>query len=56
MPVQGTRRGRKGCNWELPGFVGSAAAVQACQRNLEHYLDLLCSQFDVQDDNGFGAP
>lgn len=51
MPVQGARHGRRGCNWELPGFIGSAAAVQACQRSLEHYLDLLCSEFDVPEEN-----
>ena len=51
MPVQVSRNGRKGCNWEVPGFTGSASAVQACQRVLERYLDLLCSEFDVYEES-----
>ena len=50
MPVQRTKQGRRGCNWELPGFTGSAHAVRACQRAIEGYLDILCGQFDVREE------
>ena len=47
MPVQWTRHGRKGCNREMPGFIGSIAAVKACQGALQSYLDLLHGAFDL---------
>ena len=37
------------CNWEIPAWTGTAAAVQRCRARVAPYIELLAEQFDIVD-------
>jgi hypothetical protein len=40
------------CNWEVPGWSGSSAAIKRCEATMGPYLDFLGSQFDIPEEVG----
>jgi hypothetical protein len=51
LPVIRTSDRTHGCNWRVPGYVGSVARVARCEAALREYLDFLAVQFDLADED-----
>jgi len=51
LPVAWRRRGRDGCNWEIPGWTGESRRVDGCLLQLRDYLHFLREQFDVPEES-----
>ena len=50
LPVVRTSDRSRGCNWRVPGYVGSVARVPRCEAALREYLEFLAVQFDLAED------
>jgi hypothetical protein len=51
LPVIRTSDRSGGCNWRVPGYVGSVARVERCEAALREYLEFLAVQFDLADED-----
>jgi hypothetical protein len=50
LPVVRSDDPSRGCNWQVPGYVGDGARVPKCEAAIREYLEFLATQFDLVEE------